>query len=99
SALVDSALLRTAHAAESLLRFLMPEPIRDFARQALDADAELLAAQEAHARHFLEVVERGGHIIGPLHLARVQENDRESGNLHTALDWLIDQGNAELSLR
>lgn len=99
SALVDSALLRTAHAAESLLRFLMPEPIRDFARQALDTDAELLAAQEAHARHFLEVVERGGHIIGPLHLARVQENDRESGNLHTALDWLIDQGNAELSLR
>jgi predicted ATPase/DNA-binding CsgD family transcriptional regulator/transcriptional regulator with XRE-family HTH domain len=99
SALVDNALIRRVHEPDDLPRFQMPEPIKDFALEELDASGELDLAREAHANHFLSIVERGGPIFGPKHLARVEENDRESGNLHAALDWFIRLGNAELSLR
>jgi non-specific serine/threonine protein kinase len=99
SALVDSALVRGEHATEDRPRFRIPEPIRDFAHQELDKSDELYSAQEAHAMHLLELVKLGVPIFGPMHLTRVQENDRESGNLHAALEWFIDQGQTEQSLR
>jgi predicted ATPase/DNA-binding NarL/FixJ family response regulator/DNA-binding XRE family transcriptional regulator len=97
--LVDNALVRRVHGVDETPRFRIPEPIRDFAIEALQERGELEAGQAAHARHFLERVELGVPIFGPLHLTRVQENDRESGNLHAALEWYIEHGRAEQSFR
>lgn len=99
SGLIDNALIRRVQTADDVPRFRMLEPIKDFAFEELDASDELQAAQEAHAVHFLGIVERGVPIFGPMHLARVEEHDRESGNLHAALDWCIGHGQAERSLR
>jgi non-specific serine/threonine protein kinase len=98
-ALVDNALVRRVHNEDETPRFRMPEPIRDFAIEALQECGELERAQAAHARHFLERVELRVPIFGPMHLTHVQENDRESGNLHAALEWYIEHGHAEPSLR
>ncbi len=99
AALIDNALIRSAHSSDNLPRFQIPEPIRDFALEQLHASGEVRSAQEAHAQYFLGMIERGGPIFGPQHLARVQENDRESGNLHAALNWCIEHEQTELSLR
>jgi predicted ATPase len=74
--LVDNALVRRVHGVDETPRFRIPEPIRDFAIEALQERGELEAGQAAHARHFLERVELGVPIFGPLHLTRVQENYR-----------------------
>lgn len=98
-ALVDNALVRRAHEDDEAPRFRMPEPIRDFTIETLQESGELEAAQAAHAKHVLEQVELGAPIFGPMRLTRVRENDRESGNLHAALEWYIEHGHAEQSLR
>ncbi|MGD9711567.1 MAG: LuxR C-terminal-related transcriptional regulator [Thermomicrobiales bacterium] len=98
-ALVDQSLLRVIESADGRPRFSMLEPLRDFAAELSESSNELETIRLAHARHFLEFVERGRPHFGPGRVAKVQAVERETANIYAALGWLINQNQAELALR
>ncbi len=97
--LADQSLLRVIGSAESQPRFAMLEPLRDFAWEKLDSVGELGAIRNAHAQYFLAFVERGRPHFGPGRVVKVQEVEREIGNIYSALGWLIDKEHTESALR
>jgi predicted ATPase/DNA-binding CsgD family transcriptional regulator/transcriptional regulator with XRE-family HTH domain len=80
--------------------FRMLETTRDFAREQLAAQGELVAAQRAHAGYFLALAERAQP-----ELSRRQQRlwhrrlQQEHDNLRLALRWLLEGGNVEAALR
>jgi predicted ATPase len=98
-ALADQSLVRVIDSAESQPRFSMLEPLRDFAAETLKSSNESDAIRDAHAQYFLELVERGSPHFGPGRVAKVQEVEREAGNIYSALDWLVNLNRAEPAMR
>jgi non-specific serine/threonine protein kinase len=99
ASLAEQSLLHMTEPLDAEPRFAMLEPIRDFAREMLAASGELDTLHDAHARYYLDLVGRDWPPFGPGRVARVEEADREAGNLYAALGWLVSRCQAELGLR
>ena len=97
--LVDQSLIRMIESTEEDRRFSMLEPIRDFAAETLASWNENDAIRDAHAHYFLELVERDWPPFGPGRVAIVEEVERETGNIYSALGWLVSQSRAEPAMR
>jgi predicted ATPase/class 3 adenylate cyclase len=102
ASLADKSLVRQESQADGEPRFWMLETIREFAFEQLAASGEAIALQRQHVMFFLALAEQA-----EAELARVDQPQRrwfdrleaEAGNLRAALNWTIENGEAEAGLR
>ncbi|MBC8074664.1 MAG: AAA family ATPase, partial [Chloroflexales bacterium] len=111
SALVDTSLvhqselatleLGTGRAREKAApRFMLLEPIREYALEQLVASGEAPAAQRAHARHYQALAETAAAQWGSATFDWViTQLHREHDNMRAALAWARDSGDVLLGLR
>lgn len=76
----------------SLPAFRLLETIRQYAREQLEREGELHAAEQAHALYFLALAERAHmELHGSDQRAWFFRLELENDNLRAALRWLLDQ--------
>ena len=100
ASLVEKRLVRQVDNDEGEPRFGLPETIRDYALEQLQATGELDGLRRKHAERYLELVE-----VAEPELTRANQAlwlhrlDEESDNIRAALSWAIGAGEVELGLR
>jgi predicted ATPase len=100
SSLVDKSLIRQVADDHSELRFAMLETVREYALEHLDASAERLAVERAHAAYCIVLAEEGLAPPGPAEPAAwLARCDREHDNHRAALDHLIGADDCGCALR
>ncbi len=100
TSLLDKHLLRKAEQGGDAPRVLMHETIREYGLEALVANQELTAAQQAHAEYYIGLAEEAeSYLEGAEQVAWLERLEREHANLRAALDWLLEQRESEMALR
>jgi predicted ATPase len=98
SALVDKSLvLQLEPTANGEARFGLLETLRQYGLERLEACGELETYRRRHAQVLLHWVERDAP--RDERLAAVDLIEEELGNLRAALEWALEQGEAEVGLR
>jgi non-specific serine/threonine protein kinase len=97
--LVSKSLLHQTEASGAS-RFTMLEVIREFGWEQLVKTAELPSARRAHANIYLSFAEEATQgLSGAERKAWLFQLDQERDNLRAALQWAIDQHEAEVAQR
>jgi non-specific serine/threonine protein kinase len=97
--LVDKSLV-VADEATHGPRYRLLEPVRQYARQRLEASGEGVAVQARHAAHYAALAERAEpELRGPEQVAWLKRLEREQDNLRAALAWIAQHGAADDGLR
>jgi predicted ATPase/transcriptional regulator with XRE-family HTH domain len=98
--LIDKSLVRQVKKETSELRFMLLEPIREFALEHLIARGELKTLQQAHATYYADLAEAAAAEWGsPTSDAVIEGLERERDNLRAALNWARDGGDSIIGLR
>src|SRR5437660_5093995 len=100
ASLLDKSLLRQTESEAEEPRFVILETIREYGREALEASGEAEVTHQAHAAYFLamaEAAERAWN--GPQQAGWLARLEQEHDNLRTAMNWLLERGEAERALR
>jgi predicted ATPase/DNA-binding CsgD family transcriptional regulator len=100
AALVDQSLVQRVARPGREPRFSMLETIREFALERLAASGEETAIRDAHAVHFLDMVEAASpHPSRPPSPIWIERLHADHANLRAASAWLRQRGRAEHALR
>lgn len=105
AALVDKSLVRSASGERSAYptaepRFVLLEPIREYALAQLAIRGEAALLQRAHAIYYLEVAEAAvAQWVSPTADAAIAQLDRERDNLRAVLQWARDGGDVLIGLQ
>ncbi len=102
SALIDKSLLRRSPQLERATRYDMHELIRQYAHERLMESGEAAArlAQESHLNYFLSFAERAEQFWDTAYEGEwLQLLEVERGNFHAALQWALESGRTEQTLR
>jgi predicted ATPase/class 3 adenylate cyclase len=100
--LIDKSLLQhtereAAEGEES--RLVMLETIREYGLEALAASGEMEATRQAHAVYYFTLAEKAElEFWGPQQAERLDRLEREHDNLRTALNCLLERGEATESI-
>ena len=99
AALVDQSLVRrTAEAGET--RFVMLETIREYGRDALQADGSAAQIGDRHLRYFRDLAQSGErHFLGPDQVSWLDRFEREHDNVRAALRRAVDTDQADDALQ
>ena len=89
--LVDASLATISEGPDGEPRVAMLETIRDYARDRLQASGETEAVRNAHAEHYLEVVQRLRSLRESDHLVALGLAEIELDNFREALTWTLRQ--------
>ena len=81
--------------------FMMLETLREHAREQLERSGKAEAIRQRHAHYFLALAETGPHRVGITQQVRrwLKRVDLSRPNFLAALDWLVNHGEVQLSLR
>jgi len=97
-ALVDRSLLQVVDDAQP--RYRMLETIREYGLERLAEAGEVAGIRAAHAAHFLALAETADpHLRGPDQLTWIRRLTAERDNLHAALRFACDTGDADTAVR
>jgi predicted ATPase len=98
ASLVDKSLAQQVEQADKELRFTMLSTIREYALERLAESNDEAATRRAHAAYYLVLAEEGAQDMAsqPEWLDRF---DVEHENLRSAIDCLIETGDAEWGMR
>jgi len=98
ASMVDKSLAQHVEQLETEPRFVMLSTIREYARERLAESADEPATRRAHAAYYLVLAEEGAEdaVAHPEWLDRFE---LEHDNLRTALNYLIQVGDAAWGLR
>ncbi|NOK83936.1 MAG: hypothetical protein GFH27_549309n63 [Chloroflexi bacterium AL-W] len=100
AALLDSNLITRSIEADDEPRFGMLVPIYSYARNKLLATPEIAILQERHAGYYLAFAEQAAaELTGPQQQQWLDWLEHEHDNLRAALQWFIEQEDAESALR
>jgi predicted ATPase/DNA-binding CsgD family transcriptional regulator len=100
ASLVTKGLLRAEAGPDGEPRYRMLGTVREFALEQLVRSGAEEAAREAHAAHFVELVEQiEPELVGPDQVAALALLDSDQANIRTALAWLTETRRAEAALR
>ena len=100
ASLLDKSLLRQTEREGEEPRLVQLETLREFGREQLEAAGELEALRQAHAAHYLRLVETAAPaLFGADQVTWLDRLERDQENLHAALDWWVQQGEWETALR
>ena len=95
ASLVDKSLLRQATDEGEEPHFAMLETIREYGLEMLATQGELERTQQAHAAYFLKLAEQAEpELEGPEQIRWLKRLELDHDNLHAAIVWLLDQGDA-----
>ena len=100
AALVDKSMIQTSETEEGEIWLTMLETIREYGWECLQQSGEAEVAQHSHALYYLSFAEKA-----ELHLQAAQQGhwrrrlQQEQGNLRAALNYLLEQQEAELAVR
>jgi predicted ATPase/Tfp pilus assembly protein PilF len=96
--LIDKSLLRTARADEPRVEML--ETLREYAGERLIEAGEATELRRAHAAHYLVLAEAAEpELRGAAQAQWLARLAGDHDNLRAALDWALQQGEAELGWR
>jgi len=99
SRLVEQSLLLSEQAKDGI-RFSMLGTIREFAHESLVSSGESVRTEESFVDYFLSFTEEAElKLNGPEEAGTLVRLDREHDNIRAALRLLIEDGDAERSLR
>ncbi len=97
--LLDKSFVQQTEREGEEPRLVMLETIREFGLECLQGYGEWEAPRGAHARYYLEFAEQAGpELQGPKQATSLQHLEREHDNLRAALEWALEQGEAEQSM-
>ena len=86
--------------SEAEQRFVLPEPVREYAREQLAARGEAETLLRVHASYYLALAEAAmEHWDGATAHAAIAQLDREHDNIRAALQWARDGGDRTLGLQ
>jgi non-specific serine/threonine protein kinase len=98
--LVDKSLVVADLEAAGTERYRLLETLRQYAHERLEARGELEAIRRRHAAYFLGLAtEAGRELLGADQVRWLDRLDRDHDNLHAALSWALELGEAEVGLR
>ncbi len=98
ASLLDKNLLQQAEGEET--RLMMLETIREYGREALTVRGEVEATRQAHAVYYLALAEAAEQEWeGPREAVSFARLEQEHDNLRAAMSWLLERGEAEMTLR
>src|SRR5271157_1509516 len=100
ASMVDKSLLQQVPQASGESRFVMLETIREYALEKLKDSGEEALTKRAHAAYCLVLAEEEG--TGPSSVGGAEWLERfafEHDNCRSALEWLIETGDADWGLR
>jgi predicted ATPase len=96
----DQSLLQRMPEADDEPRFTMLEIIRDYATELLHGSSDEKATRKAHAAYYLILAEEGEVALNTGQSEEWLERfELEEANFRAALQWLIDEDEAEWGLR
>jgi hypothetical protein len=99
SSLLDKSLVQQVGDGDEV-RFSMLETLREYALERLVESGELAPARKAHAAYCLVVAEEGNALLTDLDREEwLASCDTEHDNMRAALDWLVEQNEADWGLR
>lgn len=99
-ALVTASLVNAAIGVAGEPRFAMPETIREFALERLEASGEADRVRATHADYFRLLAERMlPHYDGPQARVALDRMEAELGNCRAAMTWALETGEAEIGIR
>jgi len=100
TALNDQSLLEQCCDANGEPRFCMLDIIREYALERLEEQGKTAEFKQRHAGYYLQFAEKASEEWNSsLHEAVFSRLRRESANLKTAIQWVIDHHEGELGLR
>src|SRR5439155_13067767 len=80
-------------------RLMMLETIREYGLERLTVNGEMEITRQAHATYYLQLAEMAEREArGPLQAIWLERLEREHDNLHAALSWSLEQGDAGQSM-
>jgi predicted ATPase/DNA-binding CsgD family transcriptional regulator/tRNA A-37 threonylcarbamoyl transferase component Bud32 len=98
--LVDKSLLRFSASGEGEPRLSLLELIRAYALERLTECGELAQTRDAHAAYYQAFAEKAASALADANQVVSQEGlEREVGNLHAALEWLLERKKGAEALR
>jgi predicted ATPase/serine/threonine protein kinase/DNA-binding CsgD family transcriptional regulator len=99
ASLIDKSLLQQTEQEGEELRLALLETIREYGLEALEASGEMEVTRQAHAAHYLRLVELAEQAFdGPQQAAWLERLEREHDNLRAALRWSLERGEAGQSM-
>jgi predicted ATPase/DNA-binding CsgD family transcriptional regulator len=99
ASLLDKSLIQQTEQEGEEPRLVMLETLREFGLERLQRHGELEAAQQAHARYFLELAEQAeDHLLSSEQLLWFHRFEQELDNLWTILQTAMTQGKEEIDL-
>ncbi len=94
--LVDQSLLLRIASIDGEPRLTMLETIREFGLEQMRASGEEDSLRAAHALHYRKIAERNADSAVGLEFAAVSDElEEEIPNIHQALDWYLERGEAD----
>jgi predicted ATPase len=96
--LLEKSLVRQEEDPEEEPRFVMLEPIHEYAREKLQESGAAGEVKQAHAEYFLSLAEEP-ELVGPDQVAWMDRLEAEHDNLRAALSWCMEARDAEPALR
>jgi predicted ATPase/DNA-binding SARP family transcriptional activator/DNA-binding CsgD family transcriptional regulator len=98
--LVEKSLVVAEESWERGARYRLLEPIRQYAQEKLEQGEEEHQTRYRHAEWYLTLAEEADkESSGPGHARWLHRLETEHDNLRAALDWSLEEGDAELSSR
>lgn len=98
--LISKNLIRRSEDSDGEARFGMLETIREYALERLEESGEGGRVRRRHAKYYLVVAERAGpELRGAEQWAWLNRLEAEHDNLRAALQFCIEQDEAEIGLR
>ncbi len=100
ASLIDKSLLRQIEQEAAEPRFVMLETIREYGQEVLNASGEAEVTHQAHAAYYQALAEGAAESWnGPQQALWFERLEQEHDNLRAAMNWLLEQREAEMALR
>ena len=88
SRLLSKSLVTRVHDREGAARYVLLQPLREFALQLLRSNDQLAPVRERHAGYYLGWLQhRQASVEGPLQVETLRQIEQEIDNVRAALDW------------
>ncbi len=98
-ALVANSLVRRTDSPAGDSRYTLLETVREVGVESLQNSGESTIIRQRHAAFFLALAEQADAKQNTIEReAWLDRLEAEQGNLHSALDWAVEQGNAKIAL-
>ena len=99
SHLVDKSLV-IAREADGEARYRLLETVRQYGQEKLCGSADEAGVRRRHAAYFVGFAERTEpELSGPEQVGRLDELERENGNLRVVMSWALAEGEAGIVAR